>query len=74
MIWRKIKYTISFISFYLFSRYGWVVGVGRYIGQTKGVIYTQERPICPTNINSWWYLNQDLQWKDNGAISVTCAS
>ena len=24
-----------------FSRYGWVVGVGRYIGQTKGVMFTR---------------------------------
>ena len=24
-----------------FCRYGWVVGVGRYIGQTKGVMFTR---------------------------------
>ena len=63
------------LNFYIhFFRFGWVVGVGRYIGQTKGVMYTQNKSFCPTNIGIWRYLNQDLQWKDNGDISVTCAS
>ena len=63
------------LNFYIhFSRFGWVVGVGRYIGQMKGVMYTQNKSFCPTNIGIWRYLNQDLQWKDNGDISVTCAS
>ena len=66
--WVVIKFYINFI------RFGWVVGVGRYIGQTKGVMYTQNKSFCPTNIGIWRYLNQDLQWKDNGDISVTCAS
>ena len=63
------------LNFYIhFFRFGWVVGVGRYIGQTKGVMYTQNKSFCPTNIGIWRYLNQDLQWKDNGDISLTCAS
>ena len=64
------------LHLYIFfaSRYGWVVGVGRYIGQTKGVMYTQNSSFCPTGIDNWRYLNQDLKWMDNGAITVTCAS
>ena len=65
---------LSLNSHIHFSRFGWVVGVGRYIGQTKGVMYTQNKSFCPTNIGIWRYLNQDLQWNDNGDISVTCAS
>ena len=69
-----LHFGISIIYISFFSRYGWVVGVGRYIGQTKGVMYTQNSSFCPTGIDNWRYLNQDLKWMDNGAITVTCAS
>ena len=56
------------------SRYGWVVGVGKYIGQTKGVIYTRQEDTYPTGLSNWRYLNEDIEWKDNGNILVECAT
>merc|ERR1712223_137739 len=57
-----------------YSGYGWVVGVGRYIGQTKGVMFTRSEGQCPTDLDNWRYLDQDLNWQDNGNIYVKCAS
>jgi len=57
-----------------YSGYGWVVGVGRYIGQTKGVIFTRNEGQCPTDLDGWRYLDQDLSWQDNGNIYIKCAS
>ena len=56
-------------------RYGWIVGIGTYIGQTKGVVYTRSEDSCPTDPSAKWrFLNKDLEWKDNGNIYVECAS
>jgi hypothetical protein len=57
-----------------YYRYGWVVGVGRYIGQTKGVIYSRQEETCPSGLSNWRYLNEDIEWKDNGNIYVECAT
>lgn len=54
--------------------YGWVVGVGKYIGQTKGVMFTRNTGNCPTETTDWRYLDQNLSWQDNGNIYVKCAS
>ena len=64
----------SACTYIWYSGYGWVVGVGKYIGQTKGVIYTREESICPTGARGWRYLNEDLEWQDNGNIVISCAS
>ena len=60
--------------FIFYSRYGWVVGVGKYIGQTKGVVFTREEGNCPTGLSNWRYLDQNLSWQTNGNIYVKCAS
>merc|ERR1712223_268547 len=57
-----------------YSGYGWVVGVGRYIGQTKGVMFTRSDGQGPTDLDNWRYLDHDLNWQDNGNIYVKCAS
>jgi len=57
-----------------YSGYGWVVGVGKYIGQTKGVVFTREEGNCPTGLSNWRYLDQNLSWQTNGNIYVKCAS
>ena len=51
-----------------YSGFGWVVGVGKYIGKTKGVVYTRQETVCPTEVNgqTWRYLDKNLEWKDNG--------
>ena len=61
-------------SGFFIYRYGWVVGVGRYIGQTKGVMFTRDEADCPTGLRGWRYLNEDLAWQDNGNIYIKCAS
>ena len=55
-------------------RYGWVVGVGKYIGQTKGVMFTRNTNACPSGTSKWRYLNADLEWQENGNIYIRCAS
>jgi hypothetical protein len=30
-------------------RFGWIIGIGTYIGQTKGVVYTRSEGGCPTD-------------------------
>jgi len=60
---------------YIWSHNGrWVLGDGRYIGQTKGVMYTESSSDCPTGLQEWRYLDSDLGWRDDGKISVTCAA
>ena len=39
-IWDQFKIVYP-MHLNAFCRYGWVVGVGRYIGQTKGVMFTR---------------------------------
>ena len=67
-----------------------MVGDGRYIGQTKGkyflmmkhmmrlsmsgIMYSETASDCPTGLSDWRYLDSELGWRDNGRISVTCAS
>merc|ERR1711953_29370 len=57
-----------------YSGYGWVVGVGKYIGQTKGVMFTRNTNACPSGTSKWRYLNADLEWQENGNIYIRCAS
>merc|ERR1711971_1202624 len=64
----------SSCTYIWYSGYGWVVGVGRYIGQTKGVMFTRNEGQCPTDLDGWRYLDQDLTWQDNGNIYIKCAS
>ena len=59
---------------FLYFRFGWVVGVGKYIGQTKGVIYTRHEDACPSGLSNWRYLNEEIEWKENGNIIVECAT
>ena len=60
---------------YIWSHNGrWVVGDGRYIGQTKGVMYSQTPADCPHGLQGWRYLDTDLAWRDDGKLSLTCAS
>ena len=40
--------------------------------QTKGVMYTGSKSDCPTGLEGWRFLDSDLQWRDEGSISVTC--
>ena len=62
-------------TIYAFTfRHGWVVGVGRYIGQTSGVIYTAEGGNCPAGLRGWHYLDLNLHWQNNGNIAVHCAA
>ena len=63
-------------SYIWHSGYGWIVGIGTYIGQTKGVIYTRSHGACPSDYGSsrWRYLNSDMEWRDNGNIYIECAS
>ncbi|XP_059095148.1 uncharacterized protein LOC131889935 [Tigriopus californicus] len=62
-------------SYIWHSNYGWIIGIGTYIGQTKGVAYTRTQSQCPTSSDSGWrYLNKDLDWKENGNIVLECAS
>ena len=46
--------------------------MSRYIGQTKGVMYTEVTADCPTDLPNWRYLASDLGWRDNGRITLTC--
>ncbi len=39
-------------SYVWYSGYGWIIGIGTYIGQTKGVIYTRGDGPCPTDNRS----------------------
>jgi len=60
---------------YIWSHNGrWVVGDGRYIGQTKGVMYSETPSDCPTGLSDWKYLDEDLGWRDNGRITLTCSA
>ena len=60
---------------YIWSHNGrWVVGDGRYIGQTKGGMYSQTPADCPHGLQGWRYLDTDLAWRDDGKLSLTCAS
>ena len=68
-------FKLQFYHFYNYSiRYGWVVGVGKYIGQTKGVMFTRNTNACPSGTSKWRYLNADLEWQENGNIYIRCAS
>ena len=57
-----------------FFRHGWVVGMGSYIGQTNGVVYTPEAGNCPDGLGGWNYLDLNLHWQNNGNIVVRCAA
>ena len=39
------------------SGYGWIIGIGTYIGQTKGVIYTRSHGPCPTQERTAGYIS-----------------
>ncbi len=53
-----------------------MIGVGSFVGDTKGAVYTESESRCPSHVvdNSWRYLGEDLEWKDNGNIAVTCVA
>lgn len=57
-----------------FSNGRWVAGEGRYIGDSKGVMYTSEESDCPTDLAGWRYLDSDLSWRSDGRITVHCAA
>jgi len=39
----------------------------------KTFFYRQEET-CPSGLSGWRYLNEDLEWKDNGNIYMDCAT
>ena len=60
---------------YIWSHNGrWVLGDGRFIGQTKGVMYTESPGDCPDGLQGWRYLDTDLTWRDDGKLTVACSS
>ena len=40
----------------------------------SGIMYSETASDCPTGLSDWRYLDSELGWRDNGRISVTCAS
>ena len=40
----------------------------------SGVMYSETPSDCPTGLNDWKYLDEDLGWRDNGKITLTCSA
>jgi hypothetical protein len=38
------------------------------------VIYTRQEDACPSGLPNWRYLNEEIEWKENGNIVVECAT
>ena len=38
----------------------------------EGIMYTETPSDCPNNLHNWKYLDDELGWRDDGRITVTC--